>query len=179
MEVAVCDNDLGAVLRNAFDAIAPAARGFDGRLDGFGAGVHGKRRVELGHAADFFQERPKPIVVIGARGHREAPSLRAQRGKNARMAMTVTCRRVGAHHVDVATALDVPQIRAFAPRQHDGKRRIVVSGEFILEFDGGHGGHSHVDRPLPSGLSSIQILYGGDFQFANSAKSAPPVSRKR
>ena len=59
------------------------------------------------------------------------------------MAVTVAHRRIGAHHVDVAAALDVPQLRALAARQHDRQRIVIVGRVAVLECDGVHGRLRH------------------------------------
>src|SRR6201999_828232 len=49
---------------------------------------------------------------------------------------------VGAHHVDVALAFGVPQISAFAPRQHDRQRVVVMRGITRFAFHDVHDGTS-------------------------------------
>ena len=43
------------------------------------------------------------------------------------MRVAVTDGRIGAHHIDIAPSLHIAKIGAFAARQHDGKRIIIVS----------------------------------------------------
>src|SRR5260370_42100849 len=59
------------------------------------------------------------------------------------MSVAVARRRIGAHHVGVAPAVRVPQMRALAARQHDGKRRIVVRAIAALQLDRVHGTSPH------------------------------------
>ena len=54
VEVVGADDDLGLAVGNAFDLVAPLARGFDGGLDRLGAGVHGQRHLEAGEVVEVF-----------------------------------------------------------------------------------------------------------------------------
>ena len=135
VEIALGDDDLGAVAGDALDAIAPAARRLDRGLHRFGAGVHRQRGVEPGEAAQLRQERPEPVVVIGARGHGEAPRLAFERRQDARMGMAVARRRIGAHHVDVAPPGGIPEVRALPAREHDGQRRVIGRAVAGLQLD--------------------------------------------
>ena len=155
------DDDLGAVAGDALDAIAPAARGLDRGLDRLGAGVHRQRGVEPGQLAQLGEERAEPVVEIGARRHREAPRLRREGVENARMSVAVACRRVGAHHVDIAPAGRVPQMRALAARQHDGERLVVVSAVPVLQIDGSHDTPPHNSHCRFSNLCGGCGLCGG------------------
>jgi len=57
VEIAVRNDDLGTVARDALYMIAPAARGLDRGLDRFGSGVHGQRGVEPRDPAKLREER--------------------------------------------------------------------------------------------------------------------------
>ena len=164
VEVAVGDDDLGAVAGDAFDAVAPAAGRLDRGLHRLGAGVHRQRGVEPGELANFFQEGAEPIAVIGARRHREALGLRLERGQDAWMRMPVAGRRVGAHHVDVAPSRRVPQVSALPACEHDGQRRIVRCAVSGLQIDRFHGTHPRF------GVSGI---------YAAAATSAAEVGSRR
>src|SRR5262249_58069028 len=94
VEIAVGDDDFGAVAGDALDAIAPAARGLDRGLDRLRAGVHRQRSVERGELAQLLEKRAEAVAVIGARGHGEALGLRRQRGEDARMAVAVARRPI-------------------------------------------------------------------------------------
>ncbi len=50
--------------------------------------------------------------------------------------VTVTDRGVRAHHVEILLAVFVPDINAFAARQHDGQGMVVVRAIPVFEFDG-------------------------------------------
>src|SRR5439155_7618698 len=121
------------------DAIPPSARGLDGGLDCFRAGIHRQRGVEPGQRADFRQEGSEPVVEIGARGHCKPLRLRVERGEDAGMGVAMARRRIGAHHVDVASAGGIPEIRALAARKHDRKRLVVARAVSVLELHRVHG----------------------------------------
>src|SRR5262249_38319126 len=142
VEVALGHDDFGAVAADALDPIAEAARCLDRGLDSFRAGVHRQRDVELGDAAELLEERPELVAVIGARRYRQALRLLGERPEYARMAVAVADSRVGAHHVDVALALGVPEISALATSQHDWQRRVVLRAVAILKLDEIHDRYS-------------------------------------
>ena len=144
------DDDLGAVGRDALDAIAPAPRRLQRGLDRLGAGVHRQRRVEPGHFAQLLQERPEPVGVERARRDCETARLRLERGQDARMPVPVAHGGIGAHHVDVAVAVDIPEKGAFPARQDHRKRVIIVGGVALLELDRIHHG-----APLAMCASSL------------------------
>ncbi len=75
VEVVGADDDLGLAVGNAFDLVAPLARGLDRGLDGLGAGVHGQRHVEAGEVVQFFVEQRQLVVAEGARGQRDLAGL--------------------------------------------------------------------------------------------------------
>src|SRR5512146_504795 len=83
VEIPGGDDDLGAIGRDALDAIAPAPRGLDRGLDRFGAGVHRQGLVEPGKGAELLEEGPEPVAVEGARRHGEPARLGVERRQNA------------------------------------------------------------------------------------------------
>ena len=98
--------------------------------------------------AEFLEKRREPIIVKGAGRHREPLRLLSELCKNSRMRVTEADSRIGAHHVDVAPAFDVPQICALSAREHDGQR-VVVSGDVRVPelrscpYPRAFGAHSH------------------------------------
>ena len=68
--------------------------------------------------------------------------------------VAVARRRIGAHHVDVAPAGDVPQIGAFAARQHDRQRRVVGGAHAIFQCDEIHG-ITHGDSWAPNPTTQV------------------------
>ena len=83
VKVVSADDDLGLALGDAFDLVAPLARGLDGGLHGFGAGVHGQRHVDSrsGRCSSSYSSG-KLIVAEGARSERHlaAPDRPAPAG---------------------------------------------------------------------------------------------------
>jgi hypothetical protein len=73
------------------------------------------------------------------------------------MRMTVACGRISAHHVDVAASGNIPQMRAFPAREHDGKRLIVVGAVATLEFHCVHG-------TAPNGIRHMRLVSIGGFR---------------
>ena len=123
VKIPLGDDDYG--LLQAFDAMTPAARRLDRRLYRLRSAVHRQRDVETSHFANFLEEWTEPIIVIGSRRHRKASRLLGEPCNDARMGVTKTHRRIGAHHVDVAPSFHVPQMRAFASRENDRQRLVV------------------------------------------------------
>src|SRR5215468_12431964 len=142
MEIALRHNDLGAVATDALDPVAPTACRLDRGLNRLGSGVHRQGGVELRDAAKLFEERTELVAVVGARRHRQALRLLGEGLEDAGMTMTVADRRIGAHHVDVALALGVPQMCTFAAHQHDRQRRVVLRAIAIFELDEIHDRYS-------------------------------------
>ena len=106
------DDDLRAVARHALDVDRPSWRAALIAVSTASAPVFiGQRGIEPGELAQRLEERPDAIVVKGARRHGEPLRLRVQRREDARMAVAVAGGRIGAHHVDVAPPVDVPQVR--------------------------------------------------------------------
>ena len=77
-------------------------------------------------------------------------------GENARMRVAVARGRVGAHHVDVAAAFYVKQIRAFAAGQHDRQRIVIVRAVTAL---GVHGLHDTLQRIT---AAMMLVLFAAD-----------------
>jgi hypothetical protein len=135
VEVPVGDDNARLVARHPLNAITPTARRLDGGLDRLRARVHGQRGVETGQATKLSEEGPETVVVVGARRHRETVRLLGQGIENARMGVTVTVRRIGAHHVDVAAAGSVKEMRALAAGEHHGEGIIIARAVATLGLD--------------------------------------------
>ena len=76
-------------------------------LHGFRAGVHGQHHLHAAQPREFLDEARQLVVAEGARGERDARGLLLKRLENARMAMALVERRVGAQAIQVALAVDV------------------------------------------------------------------------
>ncbi len=114
VEIAVAHDDLGEPVRHALHRVGPFARRLERGLDRLGAGVHGERGFLAGQLAGAGEERAEPVVVEGARDDPQRVRLADQRLDQARMAVAVADRRVGAQHVGVAPPVGVPHMHAFA-----------------------------------------------------------------
>src|SRR5262249_36301890 len=90
--------------------------------------------------------------------------------------MAETGRRIGAHHVDVAPSLDVPQVCTRTASKHDGKRCVVSGAILGLEFGRVHGrlaSQSLVPRGTP------QMSPNRGRRSTDSAVSPPCGAGKR
>jgi hypothetical protein len=67
--------------------------------------------------------------MIGAGDEVEPVKLTLQGGDKARMAMAEAGGGIGAHHVEIALALDIEEMDAVPMRQHHGQRRIIPGAE--------------------------------------------------
>ncbi len=130
MEIIFGDDDLGLVFRNSQPVIAIAPRGLDRRLDGFRARIHRQAGVEPGEPCEILAESAEIIRVIGARDEIEPAELTLQGRDEARMEMAEARGRIGAHHVEIALAIDIVEMNALPMRQHDGQGRIILGAEF-------------------------------------------------
>src|SRR5580704_14637579 len=63
--------------------------------------------------------------MIGTGDDIQAVELTLHGVDETRMQMAETRRRIGAHHIDVALAAGIEEMRAGAPRQHNRKRRVI------------------------------------------------------
>ena len=133
MKIAVGNDDLGAVSRNALDLIGPSSCRLDGGLDRFRTSIHWQRSVKPGQSAQLREEWPKTVVVISPRRDGEASSLLLKSGKNggrargSRPSKHSSCRRIAAPRHPIR----LPLGRA----QEHGKRFIVVSAVAGLKLD--------------------------------------------
>ena len=103
MEVALADDDLGLVLRDALDLVAPLPGRLDGRLDRLGAGVHGQDLVFAGDLAQQLGKKwPSLSLLKSPRGQGDAVGLLLEGLDDPGMTMPVIEGRVGAEHVHVS-----------------------------------------------------------------------------
>ena len=135
VEVAVARDDRRAAVGNALDLVAPFARRLDRGLDRFRAAAGRQHAIEAGDARQSLHQLRQPVVVVGARRHRELLRLLDQRADDARMRVTEAHRRVRAHQVEQPATFDVGDPRALAARQHDGQRLVVVCAGLLLTRD--------------------------------------------
>src|SRR5580704_17807586 len=102
--------------------------------------------------------------MIGTGDDIQAVELTLHGVDETRMQMAETRRRIGAHHIDVALAAGIEEMRASAPRQHNRKRRVIfrakagfLSDDALRGYGGmqGHGvlhGHGSLLSALPPGM---------------------------
>ncbi len=126
MEVPFADDDLRAVGRDALPLVRPLARSLDRGLHRLGARVHRERLLVAGQGAELREEGAELVVVERSRGQGQPLRLLVERGENARVPMPLVEGRIGAEHVEVAAALDVPHPDAFATLQDDRQGLVVV-----------------------------------------------------
>src|SRR5262249_56819034 len=94
---------------------------------------------------------PKPIGEIGAR-HRVQPSrLPRHRFDQAWMAMSETGGRVGAHHVEIATTIFVPDMDTLAAHKSHGQRLVIRRS--ITGFEATQFGHCNLNSKYGFGPS--------------------------
>lgn len=72
VEVLLCGEDPGLVLRNALDLVSPFARNLDSGLHGLSTSVHGQDHLEAQHRSDLLGEAGEDIVVECARAERQS-----------------------------------------------------------------------------------------------------------
>ena len=151
VEVAFARDDLGPPGRYTLDLVRPFPGGLQRCFHGLGAGVHGQGPIHARQFAGTLQEWSQPIREKGSGYHAEPSSLPVQCLHQARMRMTMADRGVGAHHVQITLAIDVPDIAALRPGQHDRQRLIVVRAVTRFQVDESahglrHNGNGSVER---------------------------------
>ena len=135
VKVARAGNDLGLVVRDAFDGISPFSSCLYGCFYRLRTGVHRQRHVEPREFAGALEKRSEPVGVECPRDDIEFSDLLPDQADEPGMRVPMANRRVGAHHVEVFLAGIVPKVDAFATRQHHGQRVIIVCAVTRFEFD--------------------------------------------
>ncbi len=105
---------------------APFARGLERHFHRLQAGVGRQHRFLSGDFAQALEQHRQSVVAVGARRDVERAGLLREHARQAWMAVAVADRRVGAHHVQVAAAVLVPQMHALAACQCHRQRIVVV-----------------------------------------------------
>jgi len=135
VEVPAYYDDLGLVLRDALDLVAPLAGSLQRGLDGFGAGVHRQHEIHAGERGEFGAERPELIVVERPAREGEAIELRVRDGGELGVAVPEVQRAVRGEQGEVATPVDVADPRTVALRDHDGQGRVIAGAVRLDELD--------------------------------------------
>jgi GNAT superfamily N-acetyltransferase len=154
VKIVLADDDLGLVARDALRGVGPAAHGFDGALDGLGAGVHGQHHLHAAQTRQRFAERRQLVVAERARSQRYARRLVEQRLHNARMAMALVEGRVGAQAIEIAAPVDGVHPHAGGALHHHVERAIVVRAPTVLNPDEVRGEPLGIDFRHGARLSS-------------------------
>ena len=135
MEVVAADDDFGVAGGYLLDGFAPLAGGFEGGLDGFGAGVHGERHLEAGEVVEVFVEERELVVAEGARREGELLGLFAHGAIDGGMAVALIDGRVGSETVEIFVAFYVVDPGAGGTFDDDVQRVIVVCAVALFEGD--------------------------------------------
>ena len=135
VEVAGADNDLGLVLRDALDFVAPLARGLDRRFNCLGAGVHREDHVEAGEVVEILAEQRQLLVAKRARGQSDFAGLLLEGAKNLGVAVSLIDCRIGGETVEITLPFDVIDPHALGALNHDVERVIIVRSVFVFQVD--------------------------------------------
>ena len=135
VKIVFADDDFGVVQGDALAGVAPPASGLDGRLHGFRAGVHRQHHLHAAELREFGAEERELIVAEGARGERNPLGLFLERLDDARMAVALIDRRVGAQTVQIPAAVDVVDPGSASPLDHDIQRMVVMRAPPVLDGD--------------------------------------------
>ena len=135
MEVVFADDNFGFAVRDALARISPAADRLDGRFHGFHAGVHGEDHLHAAQAGQFLDEGRQLVVAEGARSERDARGLLLKRLEDARMAMALVERGVGAETIHVALAVNVVSPNSAGVVDDYLEGAIVVGAPTVFDFD--------------------------------------------
>ena len=115
--------------RNAKPIVTVAPRRLDRGFDSFRARIHRQAGIEASEIREALAKQAEIVRMIGARGEIQPVKLALQGGDEARMKVAETCRRIGAHHVEIALALRVEEVNAMSMRQNKGQRRVIMRAE--------------------------------------------------
>lgn len=121
MEIAVGDDDVGAIRCYALAVGAPFAGDLDRGLDGLGTGVHRQYEIHAGQVGEVPAERTEAVVVKRPAGQGEAGQLFLGSGRQPGVGVAEVEGRVSGQAVQVAAALDIGDPGALAGGQHHGQ----------------------------------------------------------
>ena len=134
VEVIGADDDFRLVLRNAFNFVAPFARGFQRGFDGFGAGIHGQCFVEAGQIVEILIKKRKLLIAESARGKRHLLCLLGEGTHNAGMAVALVDGGIRGQAIEIAAAFNVVYPNAIGAFNDDIKRVVVVRSVLVFEL---------------------------------------------
>ena len=133
VEVPLANDDLRLLRRDSFSFVCPFAANLDGGFDGFGAGIHRQHFFETKELGDKLLINTQLVVVKSTRSERKRFCLSHHGIDDARMAVALIHRRVGREEIVVPFAFQIPYIYAFAAREHDRQRVIIVCTVLIFK----------------------------------------------
>ena len=135
VEIPRADDHLGAIARDALAFVGPPARGFDGGLDGFGAGIHRQHNVPPSQLRELVTEERELVVVKRSRGQGDAAGLCLQRCQNGWVCVPLIHRRIRTQAIEIATALGVVHPDALGSSHDYRERGVIVGAPTCLEFE--------------------------------------------
>lgn len=146
MKVVESREDQSLSFGHLLDLVCPLARNLDGRLYRLSTGVHGKHHVIAEQLLHLLRPDGEDVVVECARGQGQPPSLLSEGLDQLRVTMALVHGTVCGQEVEVVLSLGIPDIDALGLGEDDGKRVVVVGGEFVFGSDGRLGGCGMVAR---------------------------------
>src|SRR5579863_5473641 len=135
VKIVGADDDLGLPVRHALDLVTPLAHGLDRALYRLGTAVHWQHLVRAGKLCDLFVKGGKLVVVEGAGGQRQLTRLFHHSGQDLRMAVALVHRGICGEAIEITVALRIPQPDAFAARQNDAERLVVLGAKARFRRD--------------------------------------------
>ena len=135
VKIVGADDDLGLAIRNAFDLVAPLARGLHRGLDRLGARVHGQRHLVAGQLMQLLVEQRQLIVAKGARSQRDLVRLVEHGFHDFGMAVSLVDRRIRRQAIQIAPAFHVVHPHALRPLDDHIQRMVIVGAIVFFELD--------------------------------------------
>src|SRR6267154_3823920 len=135
VEVVGADDDLGQPIRHTLHLVTPFAHRLDRALHRLGTAVHWQHPVGAGKLGDLLVEGSQLVVVEGAGGQGQPTRLLHHRGQDLRMAVALVHRRIGREAIEITVALRIPHPDAFAARQNDAERLVIVRAKARFRRD--------------------------------------------
>ena len=129
VKIAGADDDLGLPVRHALHLVAPFAHRLDRALHRLGAAVHRQHLVRAGQRRDLLVERGNWSLWKAREVSVSLLACSHHRGQDFWMAVALIDRRIGGEAVEITVAVDIPHPDAFAARQHDADRLVIIGAK--------------------------------------------------
>ena len=126
MEVTFHRDNLGAVSRNTFPVVPPAAGQLECGLHRLHPTVHGQHLIIPEISGDILCKLAEQVTVERTGSQRKPLCLFGKCTDNPRVTMPLVDRRIPGKEVVITLTIDVPQIDALAPLQYYGQGMIVM-----------------------------------------------------